>query len=263
MSLDLSYIYASDGTGDASLMRVTGTRLVGSTTLTVDVVTGVPTKFIASSGTLLPSGFIDPTTLTNFYGHLDTGHIVIDGFLPGSIDAGNTISQVVVIKPNTFWANLIADFLNTPIPTASIADGSITASKISTSALLLGRAARTGTFVTSSGTPVQVTGLSVTVTVPAGGRIVKVMAFADSMYASASSFMTMHIYDGDPSTGTRIASCTNQSTAANQQMVAFAQAYVTPAAGSKTYNVAFSTSAGTGTLNASSNQPAFIAVELV
>lgn len=111
MSLDTSYLSASDGTGDASLMHITANRLVGATTLTVDTTTGVPSKFIATTGTLLASGFIDPTTITQFYGHLGTGNLVIDGFCPGSTDTGNSSGQVVVIKPNTHSMNLIANFI--------------------------------------------------------------------------------------------------------------------------------------------------------
>ena len=111
MAADYDYLPASDGTGDASLMHVTATRLIGGTTLTVDTVAGVPAKFIGTTGNLLSTGFIDPATKIDFKGHIDTGHIVIDGFEPGSADAGNTIGQVVVVKPNTGWANRVANFI--------------------------------------------------------------------------------------------------------------------------------------------------------
>lgn len=109
MPLDPTYLRASDGTGDASLMHITANRITGSTTIIVDTVVGVPQKFIGTSGTLSSSGFIDPSTVKNFYGHLDTGHLVIDGFITGSTDTGNTIGQVVVIKPSSAWANEVAD----------------------------------------------------------------------------------------------------------------------------------------------------------
>lgn len=108
---DYDYLLASDGTGDAPIMHVTTNRSVGSTTLAVDVVTKAPAKFIAAVGTLLPSGLLDPATVTNIKGHVNGGALQIDAFEPGSSDVGNTASQVVLIKPTTGWANRVASFL--------------------------------------------------------------------------------------------------------------------------------------------------------
>lgn len=92
---------ASNGSGDAALMHISAPRLTGSTTIAVDTVVNVPTNFVATYGTLLPSGLIDPTTKRDFHGHVNAGSLVIDGFEPGSTDAGNTAGQIVIIKPNT------------------------------------------------------------------------------------------------------------------------------------------------------------------
>jgi hypothetical protein len=99
------YMKVSDGTGDAALMHITTPRIIGATVIQVDTVVGVPAFFIATYGTLLSSGFIDPTTKRDFYGHTSAGTLVIDGFCAGSTDSANTTGQVVVIKPNTQWAN--------------------------------------------------------------------------------------------------------------------------------------------------------------
>lgn len=115
--MDSKHLPASDGTGDAALMHITANRSIGATTIVVDTVTGIPSFFIATYGTLLGTGFIDPTTKEDFYGHVDTGNLIIDGFAPGSTDGGNTSGQVVVIKPNTLWANLIAQHVN---PTGTV-----------------------------------------------------------------------------------------------------------------------------------------------
>jgi len=112
MALDQTYLQVSDGNGDASLMHITGTRLIGSTVINVDTVVNVPSKFIATSGTPNIDGFIDPTTVTNFYGHVDGSTLVIEGFCAGSTDTGNTTAQVVIIKPNTEWANLLVNTVN-------------------------------------------------------------------------------------------------------------------------------------------------------
>lgn len=111
MSVDYNYLPASDGTGDASLMHVQSTRTIGSTIINVDSVVGVPLDFIATSGTLLATGFIDPTTKTDFKGHVSSLTLVIDSFEPGSTDIGNSAGQVVVIKPTTGWANRVAQFI--------------------------------------------------------------------------------------------------------------------------------------------------------
>lgn len=108
---DYDYLPVSNGSGDSALMHVNAARIVGATTLTVDSITNVPAKFIATSGELLPSGFIDPATVTNFKGHTSGSSLVIDSFEPGSTDVGNSVGQVVVIKPNTGWANRVAQFI--------------------------------------------------------------------------------------------------------------------------------------------------------
>lgn len=108
---DYDYLPASDGSGDASLMHVMSNRIVGATTIVVDTVVGVPAKFIGTSGTLLASGFLDPATITNFKGHVSGGNLIIDAFESGSTDVGNTSGQVVIVKPNTGWANRVASFI--------------------------------------------------------------------------------------------------------------------------------------------------------
>lgn len=118
MSLDSSYLPVSDGLGDAALMHVTASRSIGATTIKVDTVANVPQKFIATYGEQLPnSEFIDPSTAVIFYGHLSGSDLEIDGFIGGSVDNGNSEDDVVVIRPNSPWANLIAESVN---PTGSI-----------------------------------------------------------------------------------------------------------------------------------------------
>lgn len=103
--MDLSYLSASNGDGDAALMHITAPRTIGATTISVDGHVNVSAKFIGTYGTLLASGFIDPATKVDFKGHLSGPDIIIDSFEPGNTDNGNTEGQVVVIKPNAPWAN--------------------------------------------------------------------------------------------------------------------------------------------------------------
>jgi hypothetical protein len=103
----------SDGTGDASLMHLTSNRAHGATVFSVDSVIGIPSYFIATVGTLSSTGFIDPTTKLDFFGHVSGATLVMDAWCPGSVDpaGGNTSGQVVVIKPNSEWSNLVAQFI--------------------------------------------------------------------------------------------------------------------------------------------------------
>lgn len=138
--MDYSFLKVSNGSGDAALMHVETERLEGATTIEVDVTTNVPDEFIATQGFLLPNNLLDPATVTNFYGHLAGGNIEIDGFLPGSTDTGTDEGMVVIIKPNTFWANLVAKFImdatnsGTPgnVTFADVSANDITADSITT-----------------------------------------------------------------------------------------------------------------------------------
>lgn len=153
---DYQYLPASDGSGDASLMHLTGNRSIGSTVFNVDSIIGVPANFIATCGTLLASGFIDPTTKIDFKGHISGATLVLDAFEPGSTDAGNSSGQVVVIKPTTGWANRVAQFIKN-------ATGLGTPENLST-ATLTATAVATGTFSASGAAtfngPVELTSTS-------------------------------------------------------------------------------------------------------
>lgn len=109
--MNYDYLKASDGSGDPALMTINTDRLIGSTTLVVNTVLNVPAKFIGTSGTKLATGFIDPSTKTEFLGHVSGGGLVIDSFEPGYSDAGNTSGQVIVVRPATGWANRVAAFI--------------------------------------------------------------------------------------------------------------------------------------------------------
>jgi hypothetical protein len=119
-------------------------------------------------------------------------------------------------------------------------------------------------FSTTSTSAAQVSGLSATVTIPQGGRRVRITVFARDMYNSAGAaqvFVTL--WDGTVGSGTQIASVTaNSSSSAS---AAICQAVVTPSAGSKTYNAALHTSnaANGANLEAGPTFPAFILVEVI
>lgn len=111
MTVGFNWLKASDGTGNAVLATVTSNRLAGATVLDVNSVDNWPTEFICTVGTLLGTNFIDPATVTEFRGHIVAGDIIIDGFEPGSVDVGNTIGQVAMVKQTTGWPNNLIDTL--------------------------------------------------------------------------------------------------------------------------------------------------------
>lgn len=109
---EVDYLRGSNGSGEASRLTVTNARSALATTLLVDSVTNWPTKFIATSGVLnTETGVLDPATVKVFKGHIDSGHIEIDAFAPGYTDAGNSVGDVVILKPNTKWADVIGSAL--------------------------------------------------------------------------------------------------------------------------------------------------------
>lgn len=105
------FLSVSNGSGDAALMHIETDRLTGATTIDVDTVTNVPAKFIGTYGTIGPDGLITAASKRDFRGHTSGGNLVIDAFEPGSTDAGNTAGQVVIVKPNTGWADRVATFI--------------------------------------------------------------------------------------------------------------------------------------------------------
>ena len=109
--MGLNLINASNKSGEAVRASITAIRSSGSTAITVDATTNWPTNFIATSGTLLADGTLNSSTAFVFAGHKSGSTIIIDSIAPGYTDVGNTVGQIVVIKPTTFWADNFADFL--------------------------------------------------------------------------------------------------------------------------------------------------------
>jgi hypothetical protein len=135
---------------------------------------------------------------------------------------------------------------------SKLADGSVPPDKLATGAIFLGYAERASDFTTTSTSVVDVTDLSVTVTIPAGGRKVKITGY--SRWIGGNGTVEMFITDGS---NTQIQRATSSVNMYNANIVG----YDTPSAGSKTYKIRASQgSAGTLTFRGNT---AFILVELV
>lgn len=110
---NVEYIRGSDGTGEPPRATVTGYRAPTAPNLMVDSTENFPTKFVASTGNIdATTGLIDPATLMVFKGSVvSSTEINIDEIAPGYSDIENNVSDVVVLKPSTLWADLVADGL--------------------------------------------------------------------------------------------------------------------------------------------------------
>lgn len=150
------------------------------------------------------------------------------------------------------------------ISTAKLATNAVTADKLATNAVTLGYAQITSNFSTASTTATLVTGLSAAVTIPAGGRRVKVTAFVEAIYNSTASYMTLAIWDGSVGSGTKVSQSQFYQVGSTAQSTTISCiGVVTPPAGSKTYNISFHTSGGTANIEAAATYPAFILVEAI
>lgn len=145
---------------------------------------------------------------------------------------------------------------------AAIATNAITASMLSASAIKLGYTAITTNSSGYSGSIAAVTGLTATVTVPAGGRSIKVTLYTGTVSMSAAGTPTFSIWNGAVGTGTLIGTSSMGATSAyNLSMTTMA--ITTPAAGSVTFSAGLATSVGIATILATSTAPAFILVEAI
>lgn len=130
---------------------------------------------------------------------------------------------------------------------------------------VLGEAILGAGFSTSSATQTQVLGLTCTVTIPAGRKI-RVTTFTNALSNSSVAANVIGIWDGTVASGTLITQGNNNtSTTATPNAIAMIVQTPTlsPAAGSKTYNVGLSASAGTATFNAGATTLGHLRVELV
>lgn len=147
------------------------------------------------------------------------------------------------------------------------ATNGVQAAALATNAITLGYTQITSNYVGAGDTSVhQVTGLTSTVTIPAGGRKVKITFFAKDIFAAtAGAITTWSIWDGTVGSGTQLAATGTNAQANGYAFPGICIAVVTPAAGSKTYNIGAQTSnaANVPTLEASSTAPAFILVEAI
>lgn len=149
-----------------------------------------------------------------------------------------------------------------------IGTNAIAAASLSTSAIYLGSVTRTSAFTTTSATDVQVTSMSISITVPAGSRKVKITAYCgEASDTGANGGVGISIWDGTVGSGTQLATSRfyESTRPANALMPLIAIALVSPSSGAKTYNMAAREigGVGTATLSGSSIQPILLMAECI
>lgn len=237
-----------DGTQIEGRAVLTGTTL---SNMTIDAGTEPASGYAADGNTVVMCG---PTA--------QWADDLVSGIRTEHNDDGTHKSDKVVLTTGNQTIAGTKTFSSAPV----LPDNAIPAASLATGAITLGYAEITSIFSTSSTTAVQVTGLSASVTIPAGGRRVKVTFFARSLYGASGGplYIEMSLWDGAVNTGTQIAgTSTFISLSSGADQIGFCQAVVTPAAGAKTYNVGVRVSTGSGGVTAQSGQPAFILVEAI
>lgn len=117
----IASLRASNGVANASVVTVQVLRSPGATTIQGNTVTGLPPFFIGTMGA--PHTFTDPVTgevitiiseatAVDFAGHVNGSNLIIDTIAPGYVDTrGSLVGDIVVLKPNTFYADTLANVL--------------------------------------------------------------------------------------------------------------------------------------------------------
>jgi hypothetical protein len=233
---------------------VTGTYTIGGTpTFPSSVVTLTSSQTLTNK--VLTSPTINSPTITNATISADT----VSGF---STSNSGTVYGISV----TTGQITNAAIANGTIGSTQIATNGVAASNLATNAITLGYVQITGNISTTSTSFTQATGLTVTVTIPTGGRRVKVTFQAQSANNAATGIgSAISIWRGTVGSGTQIGSMQWTQPVGAYQTNANLIATDTPSAGSVTYNVGYLTNNGADAVQivAAATSPAFILVEAI
>lgn len=217
--------------------------LTGAQTLTNKILTSPTINTPTISNATITANAITGFTTSN------TGTIYGIPVTTGVINTANTVNG----------ASLVA----ASVGSTALATNAVQANQIATSAITLGYAQITANF-TTAGTNVQVTGLTTTVTIPAGGRRIKITGWATNIQDNtAVTNVTISIWDGVVGSGTLLAFNLVTIPGTSYSASAAVFAVITPSPGSKTYNIGLTAGGGTAQITASATSPAFILVEAI
>ncbi len=173
------------------------------------------------------------------------------------------ISTGIGGKPFIRLANVTVGNGVTSINSGNIANTRVTpqlvmaASRLSTSAITLGYAEST-TSTSTITTEVDIAGLSVTVTIPEGGRRLKLTANTKVFGSDTNTRPRINIKEGATELGRAIGVA---SPVVNVESALTAFAVITPSSGTHTYKVTGAKETGTGSFGVAS--PSFLLAELI
>lgn len=108
-------------------------------------------------------------------------------------------------------------------------------------------------------TDTDVTGCSVTVDVPAGGRSIKITGLIGVYSATANQLVQLTIQEG----ATLLGTSTLRLTASNKSERQVVMAVLTPTAGSHTYKLHVSMESAAGNIDSNTGYKGFILVEVI
>lgn len=171
---------------------------------------------------------------------------IVDGATADAVDFTNPINAIV----NDYNGNIDNDNI------ASTA--AISQSKIETSTLGYAQVTSNQTGIT---TETDLTGLSVTVTVPSGGRRIKITAFVISHSDTAADRIKLRIKEG----ATVLAASNRSNHDANDYSFHVCYYSAVATSGSHTYKLSLARDNGSGTcsINQAATEPGFILVEVI
>lgn len=133
---------------------------------------------------------------------------------------------------------------------AGVLGGTAAAPTLASNAIKLGSATNAADFSTTSTTAVQVTNLSVTATVPAGGRDVELNVSGRSLRNNTSgAYCVLTLWEGTVGSGTKLMEWVFQSAVAAQEIPLSLSHSYTPTSGSKTWNVGLLATSGTAVIS--------------
>jgi hypothetical protein len=284
-SADILPIYTASATATQGINRNTllglssaPVGLTDSQTLTNKILTSPTINGATLLGTLsgtytiggtptFPSSVVTLTGLQTLTNKVLTSPTITSPTITNATLSSDTITGFTSANNGTIYGMSITGsvFTSAVVGTSSIATNAVQASNLATNAITLGYAQVTASLATTSTTPVQATGLTATVTIPAGGRRIKITAYGPGISNNNSTFINqISIWDGTVGSGTQLQLASIWTITANDQAPALVFAVVTPATGNKTYNVGLAAlTGGTTTLSAGSTSPAFILVEAI
>ena len=236
------------------------------------LVNGVNTTFVVPGGT-----YVGGTLEVKINGIDQKRTVHYTETTPGTgtftmSDAPLTGDDIMVdyLVVNSVFGNAasVGGYIATASPTANsipVLDSNATLVQSALQTTVLGYAQITSAFSTTSTSAVQVTGLTSTVTIPAGGRRVRVTVNGDSMdNGTSGSYVQVSIWEGTVGSVTQLAASAAQMAVGGQTSILNRSHIYTPSAGSKTYNIGLNiVTSGTSSIRAFANSPAYILVELL